>query len=390
MATSKINLAANEVLFREGEAGQFAYLIERGRIAILRDNAGEYQLLSELGPGECLGEMALISHDPRMASAMALEDTTLTVITRDHLKERMARSDPLIRHLLQLTLKRYRQSLGQTFLDTSSTQDLDYLEDEQQAMQRMRTEHDLRHALENEEFILHYQPIVRLADRVTTGFEALLRWRRDDGQLVSPDLFISVAEESQIIERIGHWIINEASRARAQLHASYQERLSDDFYVSINLAARQFPDPDLPAVVQAAISRHQLQARQLQMEVTESQILENRDQAIRVLQHLQSMGCRIALDDFGTGYSSLAYLNRLPVDALKIDKMFLDDMLNDAASRTIIAGMARLARDLKLGFIAEGAETEQQVDALGTLGVEHVQGFFFGRPFALETKKEPA
>lgn len=390
MANSKINLAANELLFREGEAGQFAYLIERGRIAILRDSAGEYQLLSELGAGECLGEMALISHDPRMASAMALEDTTLTVITRDHLKERMARSDPLIRHLLQLTLKRYRQSLGQTFPDTSSTQDLDYLEDEQQAMQRMRTEHDLSHALDKQEFILHYQPIVRLADRITTGFEALLRWRRDDGQLVSPDLFIAVAEESQIIEKIGHWIIDEASQARTRLASAYNGKLSEDFYVSINLAARQFPDPELPGVVQEAIRRHGLLAQQLQMEVTESQILENREHAISVLQNLQSMGCRIALDDFGTGYSSLAYLNRLPVDALKIDKMFLDDMLSDQASRTIIAGMARLARDLQLSFIAEGAETDQQVEALSALGVEHVQGFFFGRPFALETKKEPA
>lgn len=383
MTTSKISLAANELLFREGEAGQFAYLIDRGSIAVLRDAGGEYQLLSELGPGECVGEMALISHDPRMASAMAMEDTVLTVITRDHLKERMARSDPLIRHLLQLTLKRYRQSLGQTFLDTSSTQDLEYLEDEQQAMQRMRTEHALSDALDNREFVLHYQPIVRLSDRVTTGFEALLRWRRADGQLVAPDLFISVAEESQIIEKIGYWIIDEASLARTRLPSCYDSVLSDNFYVSINLAARQFPDPQLPTVVEQAMARHQIKAQQLQMEVTESQILENREQVVGVLSQLQSLGCRIALDDFGTGYSSLAYLNRLPVDALKIDKMFLEDMLSDDGSRKIIAGMARLARDLGLSFIAEGAETEEQIHALSALSVEHVQGYFFGRPFAL-------
>lgn len=383
MAPSKINLSSNELLFREGESGQFAYLIERGRMAILREHEGEYQVLSELGSGECIGEMALISHDPRMASAMALEDTILTVITRDHLAERMARSDPLIRHLLQLTLKRYRHSMGQTLPDTSSTQNLAYLEDEQQAMQRMRTEHALSLALNNQELELHYQPIVRLSDQVTTGFEALLRWRRDDGQLMSPDLFIAVAEESRIIEKIGHWIIDEASLARTRLTQCYDAPLSEDFYVSINLAARQFVDPGLMAVVVNAITRHKLQARQLQMEVTESQLLENREQAVGLLEQLRQLGCRVALDDFGTGYSSLAYLNRLPVDALKIDKMFLDDMLNDEASRKIIAGMARLARDLGLSFIAEGAETQAQIDALNALEVEHVQGFFFGRPFAL-------
>lgn len=383
MPSSKINLSANELLFREGQSGQFAYLIERGRMAILREQDGEYQVLSELGAGECIGEMALISHDPRMASAMALDETVLTVITREHLAERMAHSDPLIRHLLQLTLKRYRNSMGQTLLDPSSTQDLAYLDDEQQAMQRMRTEHALSLALNNQELELHYQPIVRLSDQITTGFEALLRWRRDDGQLMAPDLFISVAEESRVIEKIGHWIIDEGSLARTRLAQCYDAPLSEDFYVSVNLAARQFTDAALPVVVKDAITRHQLKPRQLQMEVTESQLLENREQAVAMLEQLRELGCRVALDDFGTGYSSLAYLNRLPVDALKIDKMFLDDMLNDEASRKIIAGMARLARDLGLGFIAEGAETQAQIEALNALKVEHVQGFFFGRPFAL-------
>lgn len=369
------------MLFREGDSGDAAYLIDRGRIAILREQDGQTVRLGEIGAGECVGEMALISNEPRLASAQAMEDTRLTVITRRHLDERMQRSDPLVRHLLQIVLKRYRQSLGQ-FSDPQNLKPNQ--QDEVDAIDRMRTEHALSAALEKHEFVLYFQPIVRLQDRVTAGFEALLRWRKPDGQLIAPDLFIPVAEESHIIEAIGQWIIQEACRCRALLPASWHMPLDPDFSISINLAARQFPDPQLIPTIRQSIHEYGLKAKHIRVEVTESQILENWDQALSVLTDIRQFGCQVAIDDFGTGHSSLAYLNRLPVDTLKIDKEFLQDMLTDKGSRSIIAGMARLASDLGLSFIAEGAETEEQVDALQALGVEHVQGYFFGRPFGLD------
>ena len=390
MDNSQTRLGAHEVLFHEGDSGHAAYLIESGRVAVLRHHEGEDQILGVISAGECIGEMALISNEPRLATAMALEDSVLTVITRQHLDERMARSDPLVRHLLQLTLKRYRQALGKhgddhelpslAGLGSAGIENTD----EQMAMQRMRTEHALKSALDTRDFVLFFQPIVRLADRKTAGFEALLRWRRADGELIAPDLFIPVAEESHIIEAIGQWIIDEACRCRALLKQQYAGELDENFSISVNLAARQFPDPQLLPCIEQALQRHGMQPNQLRMEVTESQILENWQQALDVLHAIKKLGCKIAIDDFGTGNSSLAYLNRLPVDTLKIDKAFLQDMLNDPAAQKIIAGMARLSADLGLSFIAEGAETQQQVDVLAELGVEHVQGYFFGRPFGLQ------
>lgn len=382
MTTSQIHIAAQDMLFREGDVGDAAYLVDQGRIAILRERNGQSEKLGEIAAGECVGEMALISNDARLASAQALEDTRLTVITRQHLDERMAHSDPLVRHLLQIVLKRYRQSLGQ--FPAAGMQAISDQQDETLAMQRMRTEHALSHALKHGEFVLYFQPIVRLADRVTAGFEALLRWRKPDGQLIAPDLFIPVAEESCIIESIGQWIIHEAARRRAQLPAAWDQPLDADFSISINLAARQFRDPQLVSTIGDAIEQNQLKPQHLRMEVTESQIVENWQQALAILRQIKAMGCKVAIDDFGTGHSSLAYLNQLPVDTLKIDKAFLQDMLTDSASRSIIGGMVRLASDLKLTFIAEGAETEAQIQTLQSLGVEHVQGFYFGRPFGLD------
>ncbi len=378
-------IAADEVLFREGEIGQCAYLIDRGRIAIVLEQNGESQTLSELGPGECVGEMALISNQPRMASAIAKEITTLTVITREHLHERLQQSDPFVRHLLQLTLQRYRQAMGQEHVPVLSefagTMEND---DESLALSRMRTEQALVEALHNRELVLFFQPIVRLRDRVTTGFEALLRWQHPGEGLIAPDAFIPVAEDSHIIKEIGRWTITDACRCRKHLASQWEGRLDPDFTVSVNIAARQFSDRQLLPCIRQALLRHELPAEHLRLEITESQVLNNWDQALNVLLQARALGCRIAVDDFGTGHSSLAYLNRLPVDTLKIDKVFLQDFLTDDASRKIIAGIAALAQCLGMSFIAEGGETEEQIELLESLGVEQVQGYYFGRPFALD------
>lgn len=379
MSESQINLEKDQYLFRQGDEGDQAWLIDDGQLLIQRETDEGTIALGCIGPGECVGEMALISNQPRLASARAVKTCRLTVITRQHLDERLAKSDPLVRHLLQIVLKRYRQSLGQYNEAEERPSD----SDENLAMKRMRTEHALRSALDNGEFRLYCQPIVRLEDELTCGFEALLRWRKPDGQLIAPNLFIAVAEESQIIEDIGYWIINEAARCRSQLPQAWGKPMADDFSVSINLAARQFSDDNLIEHIDRAIKRYSLKPSHLRMEVTESQILEDFDQVIRVLANIKDLGCKVAIDDFGTGHSSLAYLHRLPVDTLKIDKAFLTDMHDIPASRHIIANIARLAQDLKLTFIAEGAETTEEIALLKQLGVEQVQGFYFGRPFAV-------
>ncbi len=386
MTTLRTHLQANDILFREGDAGECAYVIDQGRIRIVRENNGDPLILSELGPGECLGEMALISHQPRMASAIASTATDLTIVTREHLDERLAKSDPLIRHLLQLTLRRYHQIMDGE--DGEHRKETETNPDEALAITRMRTEMELVRALENQEFELYFQPIVRLSDRVTAGFEALLRWNKPGVGLVAPDLFIPIAEDCHIIEQIGQWIIEEACRCRGLLQAHWPEPLADDFSVSVNLAARQIPDTLLLPSIEAAMQRYDIKPKTLRLEVTESQIMDDFDHALSVLEAIRALGCRVAIDDFGTGHSSLAYLNRLPVDTLKIDKAFLHNALTDQSSQKIIASVAVLAKSLTLTLIAEGAETEDEVAMLSRLGVEQVQGYYFGRPTAIRTLAE--
>ncbi len=381
MEILRTNLVKDEVLFQEGETGECAYVIESGKILIVHDVDGSQETLGVLGPGEYFGEMALVSQQPRMASAIAGEDCILTVVTRKHLEERLAKSDPLVRHMLHLTLRRYREALNQGFIEQPSGTTASA--DEQLAINRMRTEQALLQALENDEFLLYFQPIVRLADRVTMGFEALLRWNKPGTGLIAPNLFIPIAEDSHIIEKLGHWIIDEGCRCRAQLARQYEQPLHQDFTVSINLAARQFQDPELVSSIGQSLSRHGLDPKTIRMEVTESQIMEDLAHTLTVLQGIRSTGCKIAIDDFGTGHSSLAYLSRLPVDTLKIDKAFLLDAMSDESSQKIIAGVAALARSLGMGFIAEGGETEEQICLLQDLGVEQVQGYYFSKPFPL-------
>ncbi len=381
MEVLRTSLVKDEVLFHEGESGECAYVIESGRILIVHDVDGEPETLGVLEPGEYFGEMALVSQQPRMASAIAAEDCILTVVTRKHLEERLAKSDPLVRHMLHLTLRRYREALNQGFIEQPSGTTA--TADEELAINRMRTEQALLQALENDEFLLYFQPIVRLADRVTTSFEALLRWNKPGSGLVAPNLFIPIAEDSHIIEKLGHWIIDEGCRCRAELARQYDQPLAEDFTVSINLAARQFQDPELVNNIARSLNKHALDPSTIRMEVTESQIMEDLAHTLTVLQGIRSTGCQIAIDDFGTGHSSLAYLSRLPVDTLKIDKAFLMDAMSDESTQKIIAGVAALAHSLGMGFIAEGGETEEQIQLLQGLGVEQVQGYYFSKPFPL-------
>ena len=367
MGVHRKRIERNELLFQEGDQGNCAYLVESGRIRIVLNAHGENRVLGEIGPGQYFGEMALISHQPRMASAIACQDSVLTVVTREHLQERLDKSDE----------EAVSEGFDQDFhLDSAEV-------DEQMAITRMRTEQALMEALERDQFRLYFQPIVRLADRVTAGFEALLRWEKPGEGLVRPDLFIPIAEESHLIEELGRWIINEACRCRSELARQYQQPLDEQFSVSINLAARQFQDDRLTDTIREALRTHDLNPRSIRMEVTESQIMDDFEHTLKVLEDIRATGCKIAIDDFGTGHSSLAYLSRLPVDTLKIDKAFLEDALSDESSQKIIAGVAALARNLGMTFIAEGGETAEQISLLQSLGVTQVQGYFFSKPFPL-------
>jgi len=244
------------------------------------------------------------------------------------------------------------------------------------ALERMALEGRLRRALDGEELVLHYQPLVEAAGGKVVGTEALLRWQHPERGLLMPDQFIPVAEESRLILPIGDWVLRVACR---QLR-SWHEAGFSELRMSVNLSARQFQQPGLVAAVRSALEGAGLEPRFLELEITESIAMSNVGWTAEVLRALRALGIRISIDDFGTGQSSLSYLKHFPLSTLKIDRSFVRDMASDPEDEAIASAVIALAHVLGLSVIAEGVETEAQLALLRRAGCEEYQGYLFSRP----------
>ncbi len=238
----------------------------------------------------------------------------------------------------------------------------------------------LRRALKNAEFRLHYQPRVSAATGKVTGVEALLRWARPESDLVEPAHFIPALEESGLIVPVGAWVLAEACRQAAD----WQRAGLGPLRVSVNLSSRQFRSDTLAGTVSGALQASGLAAQLLEVELTESLLVENTDQAMEVMGRLKAIGVAISIDDFGTGYSSLGYLKRFPIDSLKIDRAFVRDLATSRKDAAIVEAIAALARSLGLGLVAEGVEEPFQAEFLRTLHCTELQGYLFSRPLPAE------
>jgi diguanylate cyclase (GGDEF)-like protein len=240
---------------------------------------------------------------------------------------------------------------------------------------RVSLEKDLREALRNGHLRLYYQP--QITDRRVVGAEALLRWEHPARGMVSPGEFIPLAEETGLIVPVGNWVLRTAC---SQLVAWSRQEEARDLFIAINVSPQQFHRPDFVHHVLREIERSDANARNLKLEVTETTLLDNLEDAVRKMNSLKSHGISFSLDDFGTGYSSLSYLARLPFDELKIDQSFVHDILNDSRKRAIARAIVTLGETMGLSVIAEGVETEEQRDYLASIGCRAYQGYLFGRP----------
>jgi diguanylate cyclase (GGDEF)-like protein/PAS domain S-box-containing protein len=247
-------------------------------------------------------------------------------------------------------------------------------------MERIAVERDLRHALDRDELTLFYQPIVVVETGVITGAEALLRWRHPQRGIVPPDEFIPLAEETGLILEIGEWVLRQACR---QVRQWREQGLAVDL-VAVNLSARQLQQEDLVERIAGILRESGVSPDSIQLEITEGAVLKNVDYAIAMLRQLGGMGIQIALDDFGTGYSSLTYLKRFPIDAVKIDRSFVRDLEHDASDATIVSTVIAMAESMHLNVIAEGVETENQLEFLRQRGCKEYQGYLFARPMPPE------
>ena len=241
---------------------------------------------------------------------------------------------------------------------------------------RVRYEADLHRALSLQQFELHYQPKVSAVTKQMHSIEALIRWRHPVHGLVPPDQFIPLAEESGLIVSIGEWVLREACR---QVRA-WQDRGLPAMRVAVNVSALQFRRLDLVETVGRALSDAGVDARYLEIELTETALMTHPEESVEILERLSRMGVIVSVDDFGTGYSSMSYLRRFPIDKLKIDRSFINHLMTSADDASIVRAIISLAHGLRLKVIAEGVETAEQVACLQKLGCDQFQGFYFGRP----------
>ncbi|MBL1274484.1 MAG: EAL domain-containing protein [Ectothiorhodospiraceae bacterium] len=244
------------------------------------------------------------------------------------------------------------------------------------ASDRLTMESALRRALERNEFQLYYQPQLSLATGKIIGVEALIRWKAKEGEMVLPGKFIPVLEETGLIVPVGAWIMRQACGD----HADWAKRGYGQIPIAVNLSARQFRDENLVDMIRKILQESGTDPRMIELEITESCVMENPEVALNILKECHGMGMRIAIDDFGTGYSSLSYLKKFPLDVLKIDQSFVADVIKSEDDAAIIDTIIAMGHRLNLSVIAEGVETEEQADFLREHGCDNAQGFFYDRP----------
>jgi diguanylate cyclase (GGDEF)-like protein/PAS domain S-box-containing protein len=250
------------------------------------------------------------------------------------------------------------------------------------AISLLQLENDLRRAIEREEFVIHYQPIVKLSTGLISGFEALVRWQHPERGLVSPLEFIPLAEETELIIPISHWVLRESCRRirQWQLQSPAMATLS----ISVNLSGKQFKQSGLVEYIKQTLQETNLAPACLRLEITESVVMENAEITTAMLRQLRSLGVQLSIDDFGTGYSSLSYLHRLPVNNLKIDRSFVSQMRPGNENSEIVRTIITLARNLNMEVVAEGIETEDQLGQLKALSCDYGQGFLLSKPVPAE------
>ncbi len=383
------------VIFKEGDAGDCAYLIDSGRVEIrvsgLEDSS---EPVAILGVGDILGEMAIIDGSDRSATAIALGECELVEVSKDQLNERVEDADPVVRFLLSILLNRLRETLKDTSdptrtnlpAEATSTNIIQLSDYKTNAgvVEKIKLEKSLKNALDGNEFKVHYQPIVDSNTGTIMGFEALMRWHNPDRGVVRPDVFMGIAEETSLIVPIGHWIIQRTVRDFAKLKQNLKavNKLATKLFLSINIAAKQFNDPHLFEILNKTVKYYGIKPSEVKLEITERVLLAG-NFVFDWISRARKMGYSVALDDFGTGYSSLSYLANLEVNNLKIDKSFVEKIVKDQKSKNIVKNVVQMAKDLNLSVIAEGVETKEEWQVLKGFGCNFIQGYYFSKPMPM-------
>lgn len=370
--------SAGMVIFKEGDPGNSAYIIEEGSVEVSVSSTHQARIFK----GELFGEIALIDQQPRTATVRAAENTVLIPIPRELVKELLEKTDPVVRHLLLIILERYRSTRNQPAFDPTRSTVFRRDTTRGVATEHLSLAHDITEALREEQFEMFYQPICDLPNGRLAGFEALIRWHHPVKGMVSPMDFLLVAEQTGQIREIGLWTLERACLDWPALRARINHHKP---FVSVNLSPSQLTGEGFVGEVKKIVGKHRMPAPELKLELTETVIVNNPELTLELLSRLTETGSTVALDDFGTGHSGLDALHRYPIGTMKIDRTFVSQMLGTPHSAKIVRASIVLAHSLKMDVVAEGIETEAQRLALLELGCDYGQGWLFGKPASLRT-----
>lgn len=381
---------AGDLIFREGDQGNFAYIIEEGQVEIWTELQGDRRSLNVLQPGSLFGELALVDSKPRSASASAFSDCILSLVTPEQVNQRIDTADPILRLLLLVVMSHFRSESSNfrggddrtSALDTALAKakaTLSLKERITDAVDLIRLEGEIQEAIAKEQFRLAYQPIVFLDDLKIEGFEALIRWQSPKRGFVPPDRFIGVAEATDLIIPIGQWVIEQGLKDLKTLHSQF----NSDLLMSFNIVGRQTAVEDFVPWLLRTTSAYGIPPQRVKLEIIERTLFGD-ESSTPWIENCRSQGFALVLDDFGTGYSSLQYLNEYQIDRVKIDKSFVDGLGSNSNSESICSAILHLAHALGMTVVAEGIETKEQLEILQSLGCDYGQGYYFAKPLPFD------
>ncbi len=378
-----------DVIMRQGELGESAYIIEEGFVEISVEKPdGDSLVVATRGAGAIIGEMSLIDSAPRTATVTAKDNCILLEITKDDFSRRLDASDPVLRMTMQVILTRYRDTLIRSDIrqDTVSfplAEDLEreYLQ-ESDTVDKIRISNEFLEGLANNEICLHYQPLVNIQDGSVYGFEALMRWFHPERGFISPGVFIPIIEDSGLIVEASKWAFRESCNAlrRIQGQTGYHNELN----MSVNFSSTDFSSDGFLDNIYNTISETDVQAKNIHLEITERLLMNQPAQAKETLDTCRKAGMGISIDDFGTGYSSLSYLHAFPINTLKIDQSFVRDMHENEHSQSLVKSIISLGKNLDMSIVAEGVEQIEEGKLLKEMGCDYAQGYYFAKPMSEE------
>jgi len=389
--STKRTFKNGDILIRAGERGDCAYVVESGNVEILLEREGQLIQIGTRGPGSIIGEMAMIDDKTRTATVRALEDCTVMEISRDDFSRRVESADPVLKMVMHVIMTRYRDLIGRTqalrfphIADGAEASENTH-KNHAAALGSIKIHNELKNALDRKELTLHYQPIIDLQKMKIAGFEALMRWKHPERGMISPGIFIPVAEESGLIVELSKFALDLACDSVKVLQQAVNPALvPDPLFIAVNFSVKDFAAGSFYDQIEGTLKRKNVKPEQIHLEITETLLMAAPEPAKTALEQCRKLGVNVSIDDFGSGYSSLSYLHHFPIDTLKIDQSFVRAMTTHPASLVLVKSIIALAMNLGMRVVAEGIEAEKEAKILKDLDCAQAQGYWFAKPMPLE------